>query len=301
MKQTLLLLAMFITTVTFAQNSQIKVKQPGKKPFVTYETEQVIISFEKDAFIAAFNETPKMEPDKQSFQAAVDRFTKTGKTIRTKEIVDESAKEEQHFFSRTIQGNVGFQLLITGNAAVYDKKTKTNVAFIEKRQGMRIDFLLPGAGTPFFQYYEEPSEIPTIGVVMDTDDAIIVEEVAPSRADENILVEAPVEAEREPEDPDRIYTVVEQAPEYPGGAEKLVDYLRTNLKRPAECEGTVYVAFVVDKDGSLLEHTVIKGLAPACDEEALRVIRSSGKWVPGRQNGKTVKVRFVWPVKFKTY
>lgn len=63
-------------------------------------------------------------------------------------------------------------------------------------------------------------------------------------------------------------------------------------------QGRVYCEFVVNKDGSIVEPKVIKSLDPSCDKEALRVIKAMPKWTPGRQGGKTVRVRYTVPVQF---
>ena len=64
-------------------------------------------------------------------------------------------------------------------------------------------------------------------------------------------------------------------------------------------EGTVYIAFIVEKDGSITNAKVIKGIGKPCDMEALRVIRAMPKWIPGTQKGNPVRVQFNMPIKFK--
>lgn len=104
-------------------------------------------------------------------------------------------------------------------------------------------------------------------------------------------------------DQSQIFVVAEQSPEYPGGMVKLMEFIKTNLKYPpkaeAGVEGKVYVAFVVETDGSLTDIVTIKGLGPEFDKEAERVIGICPKWNPGKQNGKLVRVKFVLPVSFK--
>ena len=101
-----------------------------------------------------------------------------------------------------------------------------------------------------------------------------------------------------------IFTIVEQNASFPGGADAYRDYLRTNMKYPREArkknlQGKVYVQFVVNKDGSLTEVKVIKGVHPLLDDEAARVIRNCPNWVPGNHKGENVCQRMIIPIVFK--
>jgi periplasmic protein TonB len=101
-----------------------------------------------------------------------------------------------------------------------------------------------------------------------------------------------------------IYNVVEKKPEYPRGESAMLKFIYKNLKYPAEAkakkiEGTVYIKFVIEKDGSISNATIIRDLEGGCGEEALKVINMMPKWSPGRQRGKPKRVSFALPVKFK--
>jgi protein TonB len=120
-----------------------------------------------------------------------------------------------------------------------------------------------------------------------------------------VVFDEPVEeATAEPaEDPNKVYMVVEQQPEFPGGLAAMMKFLQSNIKYPSQArrmgtEGSVFVEFVVDQAGNINNPRVIKGIGAGCDEEAVRVIQKMPPWKPGKQNGKAVKVRFVLPVKF---
>ena len=104
--------------------------------------------------------------------------------------------------------------------------------------------------------------------------------------------------------PEIMFGDVEQMPMFPGGAEALFDYLSENIKYPEDCEetcvqGRVIVTFVVERDGSLTDAKVVKSVYPSLDEEALRVVNGMPKWIPGKFNGKPVRVKYTIPVTFK--
>lgn len=103
---------------------------------------------------------------------------------------------------------------------------------------------------------------------------------------------------------DKIYTVVEQQPEFPGGYDAMMTFIRENMRYPAGAraqgiEGTVFVSFIVEPDGSVTDAKLIRGIGRECDEEARRVVESFPNWIPGQQNGEAVRVRFVLPFKYK--
>ena len=105
-------------------------------------------------------------------------------------------------------------------------------------------------------------------------------------------------------DNDTVYNIVEQMPEYPGGVEAMMKYIAENVKYPEEAKdkdiaGRVFLAFVVEKDGSVSNVKVLRGIGGGCDEEAARVINSMPKWKPGKQKGKPVRVSYQIPIYFK--
>jgi protein TonB len=108
----------------------------------------------------------------------------------------------------------------------------------------------------------------------------------------------------EEEEVEEVFTIVEEGAEPVGGYEEFYKYIKKALKYPSQArrmgvEGKVYVQFVVDKDGSLNEIKVIKGIGAGCDEEASRVIQEAAKWKAGKQRGRAVKQRIVMPISFK--
>jgi TonB family protein len=108
----------------------------------------------------------------------------------------------------------------------------------------------------------------------------------------------------EKESEEMIFTVVEQMPVFPGGQEKMMDYLSDNLDYPESAkesgiQGTVYVSFVVRKDGRISDIKILKGIGGGCDEEAVRVVSKMPRWKPATQRGKKVDVLFNLPIVFK--
>jgi len=100
-----------------------------------------------------------------------------------------------------------------------------------------------------------------------------------------------------------IFTVVEENPGYPGGEVEMRKFLQENMKYPqmareSGIQGTVYVTFVVEKDGNITDVRILRGIGGGCDEEAMRVVRSMPRWNPGKQRGQAVRVQFNLPVRF---
>ena len=117
-------------------------------------------------------------------------------------------------------------------------------------------------------------------------------------------VEAPAVVEEEEESSQQIFTVVETMPEFPGGQGALLQYLAKSIKYPVIAQengiqGRVSCSFVVNKDGSIVDAEVIRGVDPSLDKEALRVIGTMPKWTPGKQRGKPVRVKYTVPVTFR--
>lgn len=103
---------------------------------------------------------------------------------------------------------------------------------------------------------------------------------------------------------DKVYEKAEIMPEFPGGEQAMMDFVAKNVTYPKEAmekeiSGRVLVGFIVEKDGSITETEVVKGIGGGCDEEALRVVKAMPKWKPGKQEGKPVRVHFLLPIIFK--
>ena len=106
-----------------------------------------------------------------------------------------------------------------------------------------------------------------------------------------------------PADPNKAFDVVEEMPQFPGGPSKLFEFLAQNVNYPTEAEkaniqGRVIATFVVEKDGSISNVKVVKSIDPLLDAEAVRVINAMPNWIPGKQNGKEVRVKYTVPISF---
>ena len=118
------------------------------------------------------------------------------------------------------------------------------------------------------------------------------------KAKEVVVDEKPKEEET------KVFDVVEQMPSFPGGDAELMKYLSSHIKYPVVAEengiqGRVIATFVVERDGSISDVKVIKSVDPSLDKEAIRVLKSMPKWIPGRQNGSAVRVKYTVPVTFR--
>jgi len=154
-----------------------------------------------------------------------------------------------------------------------------------------------------------PPEAPKVEEVLEIveNDANVEESTIQASDDMDKAVEikyvAPVVEEEDPEE-QQIFQIVEEMPEFPGGMAECLKFLAKNLKYPTIAQengvqGRVIIQFVVNKDGSIVEPVVARGVDPYLDKEALRVVSTMPKWKPGKQLGKAVRVKYTVPVTFK--
>ena len=106
------------------------------------------------------------------------------------------------------------------------------------------------------------------------------------------------------EEETKVFDVVEQMPSFPGGQGALMQWLASNIKYPVVAEengvqGRVVCTFVVERDGSITDVKVVRGVDPSLDKEAVRVLKQMPSWIPGKQNGSAVRVKYTVPVTFK--
>lgn len=121
---------------------------------------------------------------------------------------------------------------------------------------------------------------------------------------ERVVPPPPGQVEPVQDNSNPVYTYVEQMPEYPGGNEAMMAFLRKNLRYPETAketgvEGRVIVRFVVNEDGTISDITILRDIGAGCGAEAVHVVKMMPKWKPGKQNGKAVKTYFNLPVMFR--
>lgn len=150
-----------------------------------------------------------------------------------------------------------------------------------------------------------PAAVEILNIV--TDDTKINEdlEIMDSEATKETKVEvAQIVTEEKEAVEEEIFVVVENMPEFPGGEMALRKYINTAIKYPTIAQengiqGKVFINFVVDRDGSISNAKIFRGVDPSIDKEALRVVMSLPKWKPGMQRGKTVRVSYTVPISFQ--
>ena len=154
-----------------------------------------------------------------------------------------------------------------------------------------------------------PPEAPKMEEVLEIveNDADVEESTIQDSDDTQAAVEVKytaVQVEEEEVEEQEIFQVVEEMPEFPGGMGECMKWLSKNMKYPTisqenGVQGRVIVQFVVNKDGSIVDPVVVRGVDPYLDKEALRVIAMMPKWKPGKQRGKAVRVKYTVPVMFR--
>jgi len=161
---------------------------------------------------------------------------------------------------------------------------------------------------------EQPKELPppppapmTTTIIEIIDDNIKIESdfEVDAESDESTVTQEYEYVEYVPEEvqEEEIFVVVEESPEFPGGEEARLQFLRDNIVYPriardAGVEGRVIVGFVVEPDGRITNVKIIRGKVQSLDEEALRVTKMMPRWKPGKQRGKSVRVQFTMPITF---
>lgn len=150
-----------------------------------------------------------------------------------------------------------------------------------------------------------PQQQTTVIEIVEDDVEVDLDLDFSTEMDENADIEdAPIrQAEEEETKEDEIFVFVEEQAGFPGGEEKRMQFLRDNIKYPemakeSGTQGTVYLKFVIEKDGSITNVQVVRGIGAGCDEEAVKVAKSMPRWQPAKQRGRPVRVWFNMPIKF---
>ena len=150
-----------------------------------------------------------------------------------------------------------------------------------------------------------PPKVTDILNIVDDDTELDEElDIEDTEMDEDTEVDfSNVETDEEEEEDAPVFFIVEEMPEFPGGEAALHQYIAKSIKYPVIAQengiqGRVYVSFVINQKGEVTNVKIARGVDPALDKEAIRVIQSMPKWKPGKQRGKAVKVSFTVPINF---
>lgn len=191
-------------------------------------------------------------------------------------------------------------------AEVKQKKVEVEPERVVERVKSSIKFTAPVIKKD--EEVKPDEELKTQDELMSTKTAIGTFDVKGNDdANGEVLKAKEVIAEPEPpkhEEENKVFDIVEQQPLFPGGPAALMKYLSEHTKYPVVAQengvqGRVTVQFVVEKDGSISDVHVLRGVDPSLDKEAVRVVKSMPRWTPGKQNGITVRVNYRVPVLFR--
>ena len=205
-----------------------------------------------------------------------------------------------------IEADVELQSLAEKKEAKAEKKDEPEVEKIEiEHVKSSVAFTVPEIKKD--DEVKEEQEIKSQDELQETNTAIGAFNVTgDDEAGGEVLKAKEVIAEPEPPkvEETKVFDVVEEMPQFPGGQAALLEYLAKNIKYPVVAEengvqGRVIVTFVVERDGSITDVKVVKSVDPSLDKEATRVVKSMPKWQPGKQNGSAVRVKYTVPVQFR--
>ena len=201
---------------------------------------------------------------------------------------------------------MGASVIIRGttNGTLTDHDGKFTLGGLRKGDVIRVSFV--GFQTRSVIVKDEsPLTIMLDDAVQNLEGMVVYAPTQKSEKDEVVVFDMPMEEVKQKEVKDEpIFQVVEEKPEFPGGMAEAMKFLAKNINYPvaaqqAKIEGRVIVQFVVGKDGSVSDVKVMRGVSPELDAEAIRVVSMMPKWIPGKQRGKAVAVKYTMPIMFR--
>ena len=194
---------------------------------------------------------------------------------------------------------------VEDNDKIYDFKMEEDMIPITQQQEMVAP---PPAAAPtvmeFINEVEDDTELPEEEVETTEEVNQAITAVVGTGAPSAVVPTGPVGPVVEVDDDERIYEVVEENAQFPGGDEACMKWLAEHLKYPSICQeqgvqGRVFVSFVVNKDGSIVDVEIKRSPDNNLSKEAERVVKSMPKWKPARQGNRSVRSRFNLPVMFR--
>ena len=212
--------------------------------------------------------------------------------------IGKNIKYPAEAIEKGIQGRVIIQMVVTKEGDIAEAKVVRSIDPLLDAEALRVINSMP-KWKPGKQKGEAVNVKYTIPVMfrLSSPDG----EVKEVKNQEGETVGAGTQAKV---DENGIHMVCEEMPEFPGGMRECMNFLGKNVKYPATAQekgiqGRVIVQFVVNRDGSIVEPKVVRGVDPELDAEALRVISIMPKWKPGKQKGEAVRVKYTIPVMFR--
>jgi periplasmic protein TonB len=224
--------------------------------------------------------------------------------LEIKEIRDRKRRQQTSLFM-SIGLCLSLLMVITAfQHKFYDKGTVASLGKIDENFEKTVEI------PPTEQPPPPPPKVQQTQIIEVSNDQEIEQDIKVNldiEVNEETKVAAPVVVQQAPveeEKAEQIFTIVENQPEPKGGMTAFYKYIGEDLKYPNlarrnNIEGRVFVKFVVEKDGSLTDVQVLKGIGGGCDEEAVRVIKGAPNWKPGKQRGRPVRVQMILPIVFK--
>jgi TonB family protein len=201
------------------------------------------------------------------------------------------------------EGRVIVQFVIKADGAISDVKVIRQLYPSCDKEAVRVVSLMtrwiPGKdkGKPVSVRF-------TLPIVFKLNDTASAGSAASSNTSSAAYGQQNNEAEKESTPSAKTYEVVDVEPQYKGGFATMFEYLKNNLRYPEEAkkakkQGTVIVQFIVDKTGTIRDVIASRGIDSEMDAEAIRVVSSMPRWIPGKENGKDVSVKYTLPIKFR--
>ncbi len=232
-------------------------------------------------------------PEGEVFQVVEEMPEFPGGMGECMKFIGKNIKYPAEAIEKGIQGRVIIQMVVTKEGDIAEAKVVRSIDPLLDAEALRVINSMP-KWKPGKQKGEAVNVKYTIPVMFRLSNET-------SEAPESKSASAPREAKV---DENGIHMVCEEMPEFPGGMRECMNFLGKNVKYPATAQekgiqGRVIVQFVVNRDGSIVEPKVVRGVDPELDAEALRLISIMPKWKPGKQKGEAVRVKYTIPVMFR--
>ena len=213
---------------------------------------------------------------------------------------------------RTVFFNIGLIVSLSITYTAFEWKFYDDDSILDSSVMVNDEFEEVFEIPPTEQPPPPPPEIKNVNIVTIEDTEEIEDELEISfdieMTEELVIEQLPFVIEEEggieEETSEEIFLIVEEQPSPKGGMKAFYNHVNTIIKYPSQArrmgiQGRVFVQFVIEKDGSITQVKVIRGISDTCDSEAIRVVSSAPAWNPGKQRGQPVRVKMVLPIAFK--